>query len=54
MRWDLWWVWEYCSNRFLDRNAVAVEHSLYDHVIYDNSQVERDFALELDKDEQTS
>ena len=37
---------------FLDKNAVAVEHSLYDHVIYDNSQVERDFALELDRDEQ--
>ena len=35
---------------FLDKNAVAVEHSLYDHVIYDNSQVEREFALELDND----
>lgn len=34
------------------RNAVAVEYLLYDHVIYDNSQVERDFALELDRDEQ--
>ena len=34
------------------RNAVAVEYSLYVHVIYDNSQVERDFALELDRDEQ--
>ena len=37
---------------FLDKNAVAVEHSLYDHIVYDNSQVERDFALELDNDEQ--
>ena len=35
---------------FLDKTAVAVEHSLYDHIIYDNSQVERDFALELDND----
>lgn len=35
---------------FLDKNAVAVEHSLYDHVIYDNSITERDFAIELDND----
>ena len=35
---------------FLDKTAVAVEHSLYDHIIYDNSQVERDFAVELDND----
>lgn len=37
---------------FLDKTAVAVEHSLYDHIIYDNSQIERDFALELDNDTQ--
>ncbi len=35
---------------FLDKNAIAVEHSLYDHIIYDNSSVERDFAKELDND----
>ena len=37
---------------FLDKTAVAVKNSLYDHIIYDNSQVERDFALELDNDEE--
>jgi len=37
---------------FLDRNAVAVERSVYDHIIYDpNSQtVERPFAIALDED----
>lgn len=33
----------------LDRNAVPVENSVYDHVIYD-SQVESRFAESLDKD----
>lgn len=35
---------------FLDRNAVAVERSVYDHVIYDSSTVERPFAIALDND----
>jgi len=35
---------------FLDRNAVAVERSVYDHVIYDSSTVERPFAVALDND----
>ena len=35
---------------YLDKNAVAVQHSLYDYVIYDNSSVEKDFAQELDND----
>lgn len=34
----------------LDRNAVAVEHSVYDYVIYDSNTVERPFALALDED----
>ncbi len=33
----------------LDKNAVPVEHSLYDHVIYD-SNVENKFAQSLDND----
>ena len=37
---------------FLDKTAVAVKNSIYDHIIYDNSNVERDFALELDNDTQ--
>lgn len=35
---------------FLDKNAVAVNKSTHDHIIYDNSNVERDFAKELDSD----
>lgn len=35
---------------FLDRNAIAVERSVYDHVIYDSSTVERPFAIALDND----
>jgi type III restriction enzyme len=35
---------------FLDRNAIAVEHRVYDHVIYDSSTVERPFAVALDND----
>ena len=34
----------------LDRNAVAVGHSVYDHIIYDSSTVEKPFALALDND----
>lgn len=33
----------------LDRNAVAVEHSVYDYMVYE-SQIERDFAHDLDDD----
>ena len=34
----------------LDKNAVKVEHSVYDHIIYDSSTVEKPFALALDND----
>ena len=34
----------------LDRNAVAVEHSVYDYIIYDSSTVEKPFAVALDED----
>lgn len=34
----------------LDRNAVKVEHSVYDYVVYDSSTIERPFALALDND----
>lgn len=34
----------------LDRNAVKVEHSVYDYVVYDSSFVEKPFALALDHD----
>ncbi len=32
----------------LDRNAVKVEHSVYNYVVYDSSTVERPFAAALD------
>jgi type III restriction enzyme len=35
---------------FLDRNAIAVGRSVYDHIIYDSSTVERPFAVALDSD----
>jgi type III restriction enzyme len=35
---------------YLDKNAVAVENSVYDHVIYDSDTVERPFAIALDGD----
>ncbi len=35
---------------YLDSNCIAVEHSVYDHIIYDNSGVEREFAEALDND----
>lgn len=34
----------------LDRNAVKVEHSVYDYVVYDSSSVEKPFAVALDND----
>ena len=34
----------------LDRNAVKVEHSVYDYVIYDSSTIEKPFAVALDTD----
>lgn len=34
----------------LDRNAVKVEHSVYDYVVYDSATVEKPFALALDND----
>lgn len=33
-----------------DRNAVAVEHSVYDHIIYDSSIIEKPFAMALNND----
>lgn len=35
---------------YLDRNAVKVEHSVYNHIIYDSDTVERPFAVALDND----
>jgi len=34
----------------LDRNAVKVEHSVYDYIVYDSGSVEKPFALALDRD----
>ena len=34
----------------LDKNAIPVEHSVYDHIIYDSSTVEKPFAEDLDND----
>ncbi len=34
----------------LEKNAVKVEHSVYDHIIYDSSTIEKPFALALDND----
>ena len=34
----------------LDRNAVKVEHSVYDYIVYDSSSIEKPFALALDRD----
>ena len=34
----------------LDRNAVKVEHSVYDYIVYDSSSVEKPFAVALDND----
>jgi len=35
---------------YLDKNAIQVENSIYDHVIYDSKTVERPFAEALDSD----
>ena len=35
---------------YLDKNAVVVENSVYDHVIYDSDTVELPFAQALDSD----
>lgn len=34
----------------LDRNAVKVEHSVYDYIVYDSNSIERPFAVALDND----
>lgn len=34
----------------LDRNAIPVEHSIYDYIVYDSTTVEKPFALALDDD----
>ena len=34
----------------LDKDAVAVKHSIYDYVIYDSTTIEKPFALALDDD----
>ena len=34
----------------LDRNAVKVNHSVYDYLVYDSSTIEKPFALALDND----
>lgn len=34
----------------LDKNAIAVAHSVYDYVIYDSSTIEKPFAVALDND----
>jgi len=34
----------------LDKNAVSVDNSVYDYIIYDSATVEKPFALALDKD----
>lgn len=34
----------------LDKNAVAVNRSIYDYIIYDSSTIEKPFALALDND----
>ena len=35
---------------YLDKNALPVENSIYDHIIYDSPTVERPFAEALDED----
>ncbi len=41
-------VEEFTAN--LDKNAVPVKNSVYDHIIYDSLTVEKPFAIALDKD----
>ena len=35
---------------YLEKNTIAVNHSVYDHIIYDSTTVERPFAVSLDDD----
>lgn len=35
---------------YLDKNALPVENSIYDHIIYDSPTIERPFAAALDED----
>ena len=35
---------------YIDRNAVAVEHSVYNYLLYDSKTVEKPFAEDLDND----
>lgn len=35
---------------YLNKNAVSVDNSIYDHIIYDSSTVELPFAVDLDND----
>ena len=35
---------------YIDKNAVKVEHSVYDYVLYDSKTVEKPFAEKLDED----
>ncbi len=35
---------------YLDKNAIAVNNSVYDHVIYDSTTIEKPFAKALDDD----
>jgi len=37
---------------FLDKNAVAVDKSTHNYIVYDNSTIEKEFANELDNDEE--
>lgn len=39
---------EFIAN--LDRNAVKVDHSVYEYIVYDSSSIERPFAVALDND----
>jgi len=34
----------------LDKNAIAVENSVYDYIVYDSETVEKPFAIALDRD----
>lgn len=34
----------------LERNAIAVDHSVYDYIVYDSTTIEKPFALDLDDD----
>jgi type III restriction enzyme len=35
---------------YLDKNAIAAQNSVYDHIIYDSSTAPRPFAVALDND----